>query len=74
MKDMHQKGVEVIVFTDVKEIANNFPSILIDTDGDDLNALIMNLVLSQILSFKCSIARGYNPDAPIGVTKNTVTY
>ena len=74
MKDMHQKGVEVIVFTDVKEIANNFPSILIDSDGDYLNALIMNLVLSQILSFKCSIARGYNPDAPIGVTKNTVTF
>lgn len=72
---MHNdKQMPVLAFTDQSEIADKYPSILIDANNNFINALFMNLVLSQFLTFMCSIARGYNPDAPIGVTKNTVTY
>lgn len=70
----HSKNVPVLVFTDLEEVAKKYHSILIDSNNNYLNSLIINLVLSQLLAFMCSVARGYNPDAPIGVTKNTVTY
>lgn len=75
LEDIHfNKHVPVMVFTDREDVANRYPSVLIDAEDNYLEALFINLVLSQLLSFMLSLARGYNPDAPIGVTKNTVTY
>lgn len=75
IEDLHLKhGHPVMVFTDIKEIADKYPSILIDAHNNYIEALFMNLVLSQLLSFMLSLERGFNPDEPIGVTKNTVTY
>lgn len=74
LEEFKKKNIPVIVFTDIIEIAKNNPSILIESNGNFLNSLIINLVLSQLLTFMCSVARGFNPDSPKGVTKNTVTY
>jgi len=70
----HEKGIEALVITNQPEVAEHHRSILIDTQGEPLNGVIIGMMLSQMLACQMSIHRGYNPDAPIGVTKNTVTY
>ena len=64
---------KVLVLTNDSELASNYPSIYIEDRFDAMQSMFINLVLSQYLAFFCSVARGYNPDAPDGVTKNTVT-
>lgn len=70
----HEKKIEILVITDQPDIADTHRSILIDPKGEPLNGVILGMMLSQMLACQMSIQRGYNPDAPIGVTKNTVTY
>lgn len=65
---------KVLVLTNSIEIAKSYPSIYIDERFNSIETLFINLVLSQFLAFFCSIKRGYNPDTPSGVTKNTITY
>lgn len=64
----------VVVLTNVPAIASMYPSIYIDEKFDSIQTMFINLVVSQFLAFFCSVARGYNPDSPDGVTKNTVTH
>lgn len=64
---------KVLVLTNSQDIASKYPSIYIKENYDSMQTMFINLVLSQFLAFFCSVARGYNPDAPDGVTKNTVT-
>lgn len=65
---------KVLVMTNSQEIASKYPSIYIKENVDSMQTMFINLVLSQFLAFFCSVERGYNPDAPDGVTKNTVTH
>lgn len=69
-----EKNIDELVITDQPDIAEKTNSILIDTDHEPLNGLIIGMILSQLLAAFMSVKRGYNPDAPIGVSKNTVTY
>ena len=64
----------VLIFTNDRELSSNYPSIYINAKFDATQSMFINLVLSQFLAFFCSLERGYNPDAPEGVTKNTVTH
>lgn len=65
---------KVVVLTNKVELTSKYPSIYIDEMFDATQTMFINLVLSQFLAFFCSIERGYNPDIPEGVTKNTVTH
>lgn len=62
-----------IVVTNKDNIENADIHIKIDQAYDGIKAVISIAVFSQMLSCLLSIARGYNPDAPIGVSKHTVT-
>ncbi len=70
----HEKNVDVLVITNHSDLAEQSNSILIDTKQEELNGVIIGMMLSQMLACQLSVKRGYNPDAPIGVTKNTVTF
>jgi len=69
-----EKGIPTLVITNQAEVADHHRSILIDTQDEPLNGVLIGMMLSQMLACQMSLRRGYNPDAPVGVTKNTVTY
>jgi len=69
-----EKNIASLVITDHEDLARLHRSILIDAKHDPLNGVLIGMILSQMLACQMSVARGYDPDAPIGVTKNTVTY
>lgn len=48
-------------------------SIKIPHQYDGLSAVFVCAIISQMFACLLSIARGYNPDSPIGVSKHTVT-
>ncbi|MEA5026549.1 MAG: SIS domain-containing protein [Erysipelotrichaceae bacterium] len=60
---------------------SNLPASITDADiaiklpveYDGLSAVFVCAVFSQMLACQLSLARGYNPDTPIGVSKRTVT-
>ena len=47
--------------------------IVLPSHCDGLRAVFASAVVSQMFACLLSIARGYDPDNPVGVTKNTVT-
>jgi glutamine---fructose-6-phosphate transaminase (isomerizing) len=48
-------------------------TIILPRDFDGLRAVYACAVVSQMFACLLSIARGYDPDNPVGVSKNTVT-
>lgn len=74
LDDLVKRGVDCLALTDDKTIAQSHKSVYFEVGNDHLQNLIVCSVVSQMLACMMSIARGYNPDKPEGVTKNTVTY
>lgn len=74
LKKMYMNDKDnVLVLTNSRDLASEYPSVLIQGNYDSTQTMFINLVISQCLAFFCSLERGYDPDAPDGVTKNTVT-
>ncbi len=48
-------------------------TIILPSHCDGIRAVYASAVVSQMFACLLSIARGYDPDNPVGVTKNTVT-
>lgn len=48
--------------------------IILPPHCDGLRAVFASAVVSQMFACLLSISRGYDPDNPVGVTKNTVTF
>lgn len=70
-----EKKIQSIVITNKKEIyLENDSNILLPSDEyDGLTSIFTTAVFSQMFACLLSIARGYNPDEPVGVSKKTVT-
>lgn len=69
-----EKKIFSTIVTNDKEIAAmGDSSVLIPGDCDGLAAVFPCAVFSQMFACLCSMSRGYNPDNPDGVSKNTVT-
>lgn len=69
-----EKNIFSTIVSNSKEIAEQGnTSILLPAHNEGLYAVYAGAVVSQMFSCLLAIARGYNPDEPVGVSKNTVT-
>ena len=70
-----QHHVDSIVISNQKSIANEgSASIIFAKKYDGTEAVFVGAVISQMMACLLSIARGYNPDEPVGISKHTCTF
>ncbi len=62
-----------VVTNDPKLAEMGDTCVMIPAEYDGLRAVFPCAVFSQMFACLCSLSRGYNPDAPVGVSKTTVT-
>lgn len=64
----------LVVTNKEKYTAMGNASVLLPKDAEGVLGVFALTVFSQLFSCLLSIARGYNPDEPIGLSKTTVTF
>ena len=69
-----ETGIWCTVITNKPELAAlGDTSVLLPPEYDGIKAVFTAAVFAQMFSCLCSLSRGFNPDAPKGVSKKTVT-
>jgi glucosamine--fructose-6-phosphate aminotransferase (isomerizing) len=69
-----ESSIWCTVVTNDPEIAKlGDTSVLLPEAFDGIRAVFAGAVFGQMFSCLCSLSRGYNPDCPKGVSKQTVT-
>lgn len=69
-----EAGIWCTVITNKPELAAlGDTSVLLPPEYDGIKAVFTAAVFAQMFSCLCSLSRGFNPDAPKGVSKKTVT-
>lgn len=77
--DLHERlkeeyKVTSLIISDSEEIGNlGDHKIVFSSNASILDSIFSTAVISQLISCNLSVARGYDPDNPVGVSKNTVT-